>query len=160
MTRCILCHTFIHDTLETSIREKFPSRFPRVKHLLGRMTDDFRIALHEYMRNTPMCTTMIQDIRNYMDFIGREKVLESFIESAKPIRQILAILEGELLDVGFEKLVKIQSWLRDISLDLFMLTIDIHLEHTKQKPIAIPKGQPTATLIPKEQVAVDDPLYF
>lgn len=159
MTPCNLCHTFIHDTIETSLQEKFPAKFPRVKHLLGRIANDFRIALHECMGDRSLYKTMIQNVHNYIEFIGREKVLEAFIESVVPIRLTIRILEGELLDAGFGKLTTIQNWLRNMGLDLFMMTMDIHIEHSGERPPNVPNGQPTSVLPNLTIKKEDDPLY-
>lgn len=157
MTTCKLCHAFVYDTLETSIREKFPKKYIRIQPILHRVAGDFAKALADCMTDEPTYKIMVSDIHGYLPIIGREMLEETFISSVTPIRRAIGILEGDLFDAGFTSLAAIRLWLRNTSFDLFVVALDIHLEHTGKKDALVPKGGPLAALQEKKE---EDPLYF
>jgi hypothetical protein len=154
-TSCGLCLAFVHDTLETKVKETFPKQRLRIQPILRQLAQSFTRALLECMTDEKTYKNIVADIQSYVPLMGREKVQDTFLDSVGPLRRLVAILECDLFDCGVSKLVTIRSWLREISFDLFVLAQDIHLEHTQQKPYICPKGAPTA-LLPSEK----DPLYF
>lgn len=157
MTSCKLCHTFVHDTLETSVREKFPKRYNHIQPILHRVAGDFTKALTDCMTDETNYKIMVRDIHGYLPILGRETLQESFIKSVTPIRRVIGILEGDLFDAGFTSLVAIRLWLKNISFDMFMVALDIHLEHSGAKPAVVPIGQPLVALQKKKG---EDALYF
>jgi hypothetical protein len=158
---CTHCLAFVHDTLETNVKQTFPKRRLRVQPILRQLAESFTRALLECMADEKAYKNIVADIQSYVPLMGREKVQDTFLESVGPLRKLVAILECDLFDCGVSKLVTIRAWLREISLDLFVLAQDIHLEHTQKKPYICPKGAPTS-LLPKvaEDSDEKDPLYF
>ncbi len=158
---CTHCLAFVHDTLETKVKEAFPKRRERIQPILHQLAQHFTHALLECMTDEKGYKNMVLDIQSYVPLVGVEKIQETLLESVGPLRRLVPILEGDLFDCGASKLLTIRSWLRKMSYDLFLLAQDIHLEHTQKKPYICPKGAPTSLLpkVPKDG-GERDSLYF
>ncbi len=158
MAVCHLCHALVYDTLETSVREKFHKKETRFQPVLNTIAKNLTKALCECMTDEEAYKLMVRDIHGYLPFVGKEMLQETFIKSVTPIRRAVGILESDLFDAGCMKLGAIRAWLQSMSFDLFVVALDIHLEHTGKKEACVPKGSPMAALQEKNKEETKDAL--